>query len=161
MAALDLFESMFRDSFRRPGDLGDYYLDQLVLGQASQLPPEQIQAFADRFRDRAIEIVGMLQLQAENNTPQANISPDLPTSGNDTRAMEAELDLSTSPHNQAWLGQFPVPEQMLADPFEIATPVQQVYSHDFFNIGDWLVSDEPPDKPSSSLRSSLSSPVVS
>ena len=51
MAALDLFNAMFQDSFLRRGDLGDYYLNQLVVEQASQLPPGQIQQFADRFRN--------------------------------------------------------------------------------------------------------------
>ena len=131
---------MFQESFRRPGDLGDYYLNHLIMEQTSQFAPEQIQQFADRFRNRASEIVNLLQLQAEN-TSSANNPPALPTS-NDA------LDLPTLPDSQTWLGQFPVPEQMRVDLPVIALPALQVFSNNIFRAGDWAVTD------SSSLRSS-------
>jgi hypothetical protein len=146
-AALHLFSSMFEDSFRRPGDLGDHYMNQLVVGQASHLPPEQIQQFADRFRDRASQIVGMLQSQAENNTPRENSCSNLP-SRHPTSTVVASA-VAEPLQSQSWLGQFPVPEEMLADPFELAAPLQQDSSPDLFNIGDWIV-DELPDQASPS-----------
>lgn len=166
MAALDLFNMMFQDSFRRPGDLGEYYLNNLVVGQASQLPSGQIHQFADRFRERANDIVNMLQLQAENTTLPTDTAPILPTSSSDTsktrgRQAQGQNDMSTPlVHSDTWLGEFPVPEQMRIEPFEIATPAQQGYPEDFFNIGDWLI-DGSPDGPPSALPPSLHSTVAS
>lgn len=132
-AAMELFVSMFRDCFRRRGDLNDYYMDRLMT-QTRHMDPEPVQQFSTRFLERAYSIFQRLQSHAGINALPANHPADMPTYSNNstmyTVGIASEPTFQTSQLNGVWLGHFPVPDEMLRNPPgpSVSVPEEMLYS---------------------------------
>jgi hypothetical protein len=121
-AAVELFASMFRDSFRQPGDLNDYYMDQFMR-QASIMSPEQLQQFSDRFQARTSNILGRLQVLSQpqdrdtflqtldGSTLEGNSLNGSTLAGNSFGGPFE--DQAMIPNDDLWLPYLPVPSHML------------------------------------------------
>lgn len=156
-AAMELFASMFRDSFLRPGDLNDHFMDQLMV-RASQMSREELQTFSGRFRQRALFILHRLQLQSPL---QPHVHPRFPLQVQRLQNQES-FPGSIEPTNHIdqfpfddpanfnsiirsielddlWLTYFPVPQDML--PIESQAPQHSAHwldpQPDIFNTQFW------------------------
>lgn len=125
-AAMELFVSMFQDCFRLTGDLNDHYTNQLM-NQFRSNSSDPFQEFSIRFLERAYAIFQTLQSQAtiqEPNIPRLQdnspyLAQNMP---NDSWLSSAPAVLSIQDQN-AWLGHFPVPEDMLNSPPQLLPSV--------------------------------------
>jgi hypothetical protein len=114
-AATGLFVSMFQDCFRRPGDLNDYHMEQMMR-QAGTMNPEPIQQFSNSFLQQAYSIFQALQSRVISE-PTYVAGPDFtfPWIDNPTlhdNRLSPEVTQQTVQYDNTWIDRFPVPEEM-------------------------------------------------
>lgn len=133
--AFELFTQMLREHVQQPADLNDYYMAQLI-NRVSQMRPEDINAFSDRFFARGRVLIQSLRSHTSDDGIHDARHTNRPVSGVHSSNMSSQNFL---PFENSWLGQFPIPQEMLnavnrADepqPVQTQSPSQDFAPNDY------------------------------
>lgn len=104
-AALELFNQMFIEHMEGTTRIAGYSLNQIA-DNGTQVPPQDIDTFSDRFLARAFELTHALHSQTPNDVPREAFHPN-PL----IRQAQRENELADLANSSSWLQHPNVPPQ--------------------------------------------------